>query len=92
MSSLNCWDFKNCGKTDSCPAATFVKADGFAGGQNGGRACVYITGTYCSGTIQGTFKDKERGCDACEFYQLLRQEHPAEMSHSNFLKYVKARA
>jgi len=40
-----------------CPAATFEAADGFCEGKNGGRACVYITGTFCSGTIQGTQVD-----------------------------------
>ena len=45
----------------------------FLDGKNGGRACVYVTNTFCSGTVQGTFKDKEKECLECDFYKYLRQ-------------------
>lgn len=94
----NCWEFKKCGREFGgdkvkelgiCPAATFTKANGFCGGDNGGRACAYVTGTFCSGTIQGTHKDKEKMCGECEFYLLLKKEEGTEMSVVNFLQYCK---
>lgn len=98
MASINCWEFLGCGrevggdKTDElgvCPAAIFTAADGFCGGTNGGRACAYITGTFCSGTVQGTYKDKEKHCAECEFYLLLKGEHGSQMSVQSFLGHVR---
>lgn len=98
MSKQNCWEFKKCGREKGgskvhelgvCPAESFVSADGFCEGKNGGRACVYITGTFCSGTIQGTHKEKEKECSKCDFYNVLRNEHGAKMSVLTFIEYVK---
>ena len=97
MAKQNCWEFKKCGRehgganTNSlgvCPASTFIAADGYCEGKNGGRGCVYITGTFCGGNIQGTFRDKEKNCSVCEFYKILRNEHRAEISVLNFKKFV----
>ncbi|MFW9929951.1 MAG: two-CW domain-containing protein [Candidatus Thorarchaeota archaeon] len=95
---MNCWEYKKCGREVGgknvstlgvCPASTFTLSDGFLGGKNGGRACVYITGTFCSGTIQGTFKEKEKHCDQCEFYKYLRKEYRIQVSVIKFLRYVE---
>ena len=83
LKKINCWEFMKCGrepgglKVDEfgiCPAATFEKSDGYLDGKNGGRGCAYITGTYCSGTIQGTKMDKSHNCRVCEFYLKLKWE------------------
>ena len=101
MGAINCWQFKNCGrepdgaKTDSlgvCPAATLVVADGFLGGVNGGRACAYITGTFCGGKIQGTHKDKEKHCGSCDFYKELKKEHGSGASVMKFDAHVGSRS
>jgi hypothetical protein len=98
MAKQNCWEFKKCGREPGgakthelgvCPAATFALANGFCGGKNGGRACVYITGTFCAGVIQGTYKEKQKNCADCEFYKKLKQEHGAKMSVWSFYEYVK---
>jgi len=98
MAKQNCWEFMHCGRELNgakvsekgvCPAASFTPADGFAGGKNGGRACVYVTGTFCSGTILGTRKDMTKNCIACEFYRLLKLEHGSEMFVLSFEDYVK---
>lgn len=100
MSKINCWEFKKCGREPgganidelgACPAATLAAANGFCGGKNGGRACAYITGTYCSGVIQGTSKEKEKNCECCDFYKELKKEHGSEMYVTIFSKYVKER-
>ena len=100
MEKQNCWEFKKCGRESGgakvkelgeCPAAGFTSADGFAGGKNGGRACAYLTGTFCGGNIQGTFRDKEKNCADCEFYLNLKKEHGNEMSVIAFSKFLKTK-
>jgi len=98
MMKTNCWEYKNCGrqpggeKVDElgvCPATIFVAGDGFCEGHHGGRACVYIAGTLCAGTIQGTHKEKEKNCARCDFFKDLKKEHGAEMNVFAFDRYVK---
>ena len=72
-----------------CPAATYEKADGFLGGINGGRACVYIAGTFCQGVEQGTFEDKEKDCVQCDFYRKMKEDHPKQMFVTQLLRYVR---
>lgn len=97
MANINCWDFKKCGREIGgikekelgvCPAATFSKADGFLGGKNAGKACAYVSGTFCGGTIQGTVKDKTKECVKCDFYKLLRKEHGMDSTVVSFSRYV----
>jgi len=100
MAKQNCWEFKKCGreagginsdKLGVCPAAMDLQADGFCGGKNGGRACVYIIGTLCDGTCQITYKNKEKMCDTCEFYLQLKKEHPKEMTIFSYLDYINGK-
>ncbi len=100
MSFKNCWDLAKCGREVGgenidalgvCPAATFTEADGFCGGTNGGRACAFIAGTYCSGVIQGTHEDKLKDCVRCEVFRQLRKEQPEEFFAHLFFKYVNKR-
>ena len=94
---INCWEFKKCGREEygnrvnergPCPAATFQDADGFLDGKNGGRACAYITGTFCSDSIQGTHREKEKHCGECDFYKVLQKEYKSKMTVHNFLEYA----
>jgi len=80
---MNCWEFKKCGREAGganaaefgvCPAFIEKRLDGIHGGVSAGRACWVIAGTYCGGTIQGTFAEKEHNCLACDFYKLVRKE------------------
>ncbi len=98
MKCLNCWEFNKCGREigggnvrelGECPAATLNRADGFCGGVNGGRACAYITGTFCGGTIQGTMRDKEKHCGDCEFYAMLKEDHGSEAFVLSFISFMK---
>ncbi|HYS44387.1 MAG TPA: GGDEF domain-containing protein [Geobacteraceae bacterium] len=52
-----CWEAKKCEKID-CPAYGDTKV-----------SCWYRAGTYCGGTIQGTFVDKCGGCRQCDVFQ-----------------------
>lgn len=94
---LNCWEHKQCGHEPGgknahlgiCPAATYYHANGFLEGINGGRACMYIIGTFCDNTLSGTSRDKEKACLECEFFKTLKQEHGKDMLVFTFHDYVK---
>ncbi len=69
MKKENCWEFFKCGGSSTrstlkdsgiCPVKTFTDSDGFGGGKNGGRGCLYITGTLCWSEIQGAYKEKKK--------------------------------
>lgn len=80
---LNCWEFKNCGRGPDvaqsgrkiCPAALEIRLNGIHGGENSGRACWVVAGTFCGGTAQGDFVKKYHACKRCDFYnKVLEQE------------------
>ncbi len=98
MGKLNCWNYKKCGRYPggpkekefgTCPATTIKEADGYLGGRNGGRACMYIAGTFCGGVVQGTAKDKEKNCGGCDYFKMLKKQFGQEVGVLKFSQYVK---
>jgi len=98
--TINCWEFKQCGRQPGgartaemgiCPASTLEAANGFLGGRNGGRACAYITGTFCSGMIEGTYREKAKGCEYCDFFAKVRKEEGGACSILSFIAHVRGR-
>lgn len=98
--ALNCWEYMECGREPGgckvaemgvCPAATFTPADGYLGGKNGGRACAFVTGTFCDDGLQGTYRDKSKNCWDCPFYRVLRHEHGAAFSMPGFASFLERR-
>lgn len=80
---LNCWEYLKCGREPGginvddlgvCPATKEIVANGLNSGNNAGRICWAITGTFCGGTIQGSFANKYYNCLHCEFFKQVRQE------------------
>jgi hypothetical protein len=80
---MNCWEFKKCGREPEgdhaadlgiCPAAVEEKLDGSHGGRNAGRSCWVVAGTLCKGEVQGTFAQKYKNCEVCDFYRAVKQE------------------
>jgi nucleoside-diphosphate-sugar epimerase len=80
---LNCWEYMNCGRGPKgrniksrgmCPAAREKRLDRIHGGWNSGRACWVVAGTYCGGTIQGSYARKHIACKRCDFYQKVHHE------------------
>jgi hypothetical protein len=80
---LNCWEYKKCGRQPQgphvkdlglCPASTETALDDVHDGTNAGRNCWVVSGTLCKGVVQGTFAQKFKRCEACDFYQKVRQE------------------
>ena len=91
---LNCWQVKKCGRgpdsnanghQDPCPAATDERLDGVHGGENSGRACWVVAGTYCGGKIQGTHAAKFDVCKNCDFYQHVSEEEGEKFQRPLFL-------
>ncbi|MCI0469975.1 MAG: hypothetical protein L0Y62_07950 [Nitrospirae bacterium] len=83
---MNCWEFKKCGRHEGgehvhdlgiCPATIEKRLDGVHNGENAGRACWVVAGTLCKGEVQGSFAQKYKNCDKCDFYQMVRREEGA---------------
>ncbi len=64
---MNCWDFKKCGRQlggsrtkefGVCPAYP-----------DNGKKCAQVAGTFCGGTVQGSFASKLANCMQCDFYK-----------------------
>ena len=98
MKKVNCWEHEQCGREPGganahemgvCPATTMKEADGFCEGKNGGRACLYIAGTYCSGEVQGDYESKKKSCEKCSFHKLLREEERAKSFIFAFTEYIE---
>jgi len=80
---INCWEYMRCerqpdGKlhiTDGgCPAAIDGMYDGINSGNNGGRFCWAVSGTFCFGEVQGSYAKKIQGCMDCGFFWLVAEE------------------
>ena len=83
MKKLNCWEVQKCGREPGghavgdqgpCPAAVESTLDGVHGGQNSGRTCWVLAGTFCSGQVVGTAAKKLGHCSECAFYRLVMRE------------------
>ncbi|MBF0319662.1 MAG: hypothetical protein HQL01_07665 [Nitrospirae bacterium] len=90
---LNCWEFKKCGQLGRCPASVFVDADGFLGGVNAGRGCMFVKDTLLQHEL---IKDKSFGekltliCSKCEFCKIVASESKGAVSHTLFVEHIKA--
>ncbi len=83
MEKINCWEFKKCGREPEgshandlgiCPATREDRLHGIHGGLKAGRSCWVLAGTLCGGRVQGTFAQKFKNCETCDFYQKVKQE------------------
>lgn len=63
-----CWEMKDCGREKAgrnadelgvCPAYP-----------DNGHSCWIVAGTFCGGTVQGTYARKTHFCNICEVYKL----------------------
>jgi len=91
---LNCWEYKKCGRQPQgihekdlgiCPAAVATPLDDVHDGTNAGRSCWVVSGTFCKGQVQGTFAQKFKNCENCDFYQLVRREEGGSFTFSAIL-------
>ena len=80
----NCWEVFACGREPGgskekldgpCKAAVDSSADGINGGNNGGRICWAISGTYCGMEVNDSREAKLTYCITCDFFsQVLAEE------------------
>jgi hypothetical protein len=91
---VNCWEYNRCGREPGgknveelgvCPATTEKSLDGIHRGDNAGRACWIIAGTYCGGKVQGTFAAKREDCSECDFLNLVLAEEKTNISEATHL-------
>ncbi|MBF0194200.1 MAG: hypothetical protein HQL71_06555 [Magnetococcales bacterium] len=94
---MNCWEHHECGygpndynsnEGQVCPAAVHEHADGFLGGENGGRACYFISGTICCGEGVQPVEEKQKRCYSCSFFTILNKKYGKTFTEKNFLRYV----
>ena len=87
MKKVNCWEIKKCGReiggdrTDDlgvCPAATNDSSNGINNGENAGRICWAVAGTFCGGRVQGDFAQKTASCMTCEVFKRIKEEEGIE--------------
>lgn len=91
---INCWEYKGCGREPdgkkvnafgTCPAATEKSIDGIHRGDNAGRACWIIAGTFCGGEIQGSYATKSENCSECDFFNLVLEEEKTSVQEATHL-------
>lgn len=87
--TVNCWEYIKCGREPGgakekdmgvCPAAVVESANGLNRGENGGRICWSVAGTYCLGIVQGDLAKKEITCFDCEFFKKVKKEEKGKMT------------
>ncbi len=92
LKKLNCWEYMKCGRGPKgskakrlgvCPAAREKRLDRIHGGINSGRACWVVAGTYCGGTVQGSFAKKQLACKRCDFYNKVHHEENEAIESTN---------
>jgi hypothetical protein len=101
MSRMNCWEFFECGREPDgkkvrehgiCPASVKAELDGMNDGENGGRCCWAIAGTFCGGEAQGTYAQKLGNCLKCDFHAFVRgQQHNNYASTKKILTVINGK-
>jgi hypothetical protein len=90
----NCWEHKGCGREAGginvkelgiCPAATEKSMDGIHRGDNAGRTCWIIAGTFCGGKVQGSHAAKTENCTTCDFFNLVIKEEKTSIHDATHL-------
>ncbi len=83
---VNCWESTRCGRGPGgdrthelgvCPATTESDLVGTNGGDQAGRACWMLAGTFCGSQVSGTGAEKRLSCMSCDFFKQVRAEQGA---------------
>lgn len=98
----NCWEKNKCGrepggarekKLGTCPVATFALADGFLGGKNGGRACIFIVGSLAPRDHEASCPALENralpDCFRCAFFNALKKKYKNSLNLEVFNRYIQ---
>ena len=91
---LNCWEFKQCGREPGgenvdargiCPVATEKSMDGIHRGDNAGRVCWVVAGSYSGGEAQGHFASQLTSCTECDFFNAVLNEENTDVQETTVL-------
>ena len=91
---INCWEFKKCGREPGgdnveelgvCRTTTEKSIDGIHHGDNAGRCCWIISGTFCAGKVQGTYAEKLGNCANCNFFRKVLEEEGISLADAKDL-------
>ncbi|MBF0583957.1 MAG: hypothetical protein HQL80_06945 [Magnetococcales bacterium] len=94
----NCWEENQCGREPGgkvankrgivCPVPLFTLADGFLGGENGGRACVFVIGRLNEHDRQCVCSQSPDTCEKCNFYKKLKKKYKNAFAEPVFSKFI----
>ncbi|MBF0427494.1 MAG: hypothetical protein HQL94_01115 [Magnetococcales bacterium] len=98
----NCWEENKCGrepggskekKLGTCPVAVHALADGFLGGKNGGRACIFIVGSLASQALANTCEsianNSVRDCFKCHFFEIMKKKYKKTYNLDVYNRYIQ---
>ncbi|MBF0160916.1 MAG: hypothetical protein HQL88_01380 [Magnetococcales bacterium] len=94
----NCWEENQCGrepggkwaeKRGPCPVPLFTLADGFLGGENGGRACLFIANQLSAGERKQVCSQSADACEKCAFQKKLKKKYKRSFSEPLFVKFIQ---
>ncbi|MEO5362836.1 MAG: hypothetical protein H7838_04345 [Magnetococcus sp. DMHC-8] len=94
----NCWEEKQCGrepggraadKRGPCPVPLYTLADGFLGGENGGRACVFVVGRLNEHERKWACSQSSDTCEKCDFYRKLKKKYKKSFTEPLFDKFIQ---
>ncbi len=98
----NCWEKKQCGREPggekeatlgTCPVAIYSLADGFLGGQNGGRACIFIVGSLAAETVENQCMALRHfaapDCFQCDFFLKLKKKYKKTLNLEVYNRYIQ---
>lgn len=97
LKRLNCWEYMGCGREPAglktrergiCPASSDTSYEGINSGKCAGRICWAVAGTFCGGSVQGTFAEKRSSCMNCGFYKKVQAEEGTATVRTKFLKFI----
>src|SRR5512135_322197 len=92
---INCWQYMSCGRElggaqadrlGVCPASTDTRLDGVHGGQNAGRACWVIAGSFTKAGGEMALARGHKDCAKCEFYSVVNSEEDRYVWPTAFLQ------
>ncbi len=94
---MNCWEYHGCGREPGgknalslgvCPAAKDTSYTGINSGVCAGRFCWAVAGTFCEGKKQGTYAEKQKSCQDCDFFKIVRAEEGTLNLRTKFLRFL----
>ena len=94
----NCWEENQCGrepggtmaeKRGPCPVPLFTQADGFLGGENGGRACLFVVNRLNEVERKCACSQSSDTCEKCSFYKKLKKKYKKSFTEFFFVKFIQ---